>query len=212
MSLRLLIIEDEPVIRAGLMNLCAPKSGELTVVGAVASVLAAKQAIARGLAFELALVDLGLPDGSGVELISLLRDERPQVISLVFTQFDDAASVFSALKAGACGYLLKDTAPERIVAALLEAATGGSPMSPAVARMVIQSFSRPPEGAQDYALTPREKEVLQCLVDGLSYPQIASALCVGLGTIQNYIKTIYRKLHVSTKAEAAAIAVKSGLV
>ena len=123
----------------------------------------------------------------------------------------DDDHLFEALRRGACGYLLKSSSPDEIAAGVYDALAGGAPMSPAIARRVVGSFGRTaPE--QTSPLTPRETEVLELLVKGASYPQIGTALGIAIGTVQEHIKKIYRKLEVATKAEAAVEAVRRQLV
>ena len=206
---RVLILEDEVVIRRGVSEWLT--SASMSVIGAFGRVAEAIAAVQGGLQFEVALVDMNLPDNPGHVFLEHLRQNRPEVAAIAFTQFDDTELVFAALRAGARGYLLKDTSRERLLGAIQEAIDGGGPMTPAIARKVVASFSLQPTGNADYGLTPREHEVLKLLVEGSSYEHVAGRLSVSVGTVQTYVKSVYRKLHVSSKAEATALALRKGL-
>lgn len=205
----LLLVEDDEMLRQDLVALfVAPPLGcEVTACSRVAT---AQRAIDSGARFDVALIDLGLPDGRGIDIIRHLHERQGACPAVVFTVFEDSESLFDALRAGACGYILKQTPLSRIHAALLEAMAGGAPMSPSIARRVVMSFA-PKEGPES-SLSKREREILTLLAGGHTYSDIANALEIGLGTVQSYVKTIYAKLQISSKAEAAAIAVRLGLI
>ena len=150
---------------------------------------------------------------SGIDGIRILAERHPSLQMLMLTVYDDDDRIFDALCAGATGYLLKKTPPARILDALREAATGGSPMSPEVARRVVTLFRkvRPPAGS-DNDLTPHETRVLGLLVEGHNYKTAAAELGVSYNTVAFHVKHIYQKLQVHSKSEAVARALKNGLV
>jgi DNA-binding NarL/FixJ family response regulator len=162
---------------------------------------------------DVALLDIGLPGMSGVDGIRLLKERYPKMLMLTLTVHDDDARIFDALCAGASGYLLKNTEPARLVESVKEAARGGAPMSPEVARRVIRLFReiRPPERA-DYSLTPHEIRILKLLVDGHNYKSAAARLGVTTSTVSFHLQHIYEKLQVHSKTEAVAKALQNRLV
>jgi DNA-binding NarL/FixJ family response regulator len=162
----------------------------------------------------LALIDLGLPDGSGVELIEALQRTSPDTLCIVATVFDDDAHLFPALRAGAQGYVLKDQAPETLVEMLRGIASGRPPLSPSIARRLLRHFQPlpAPVGDEEAHLTPRETDVLRLTAKGLTLAEVADALALSRHTVSGYLKDIYRKLRVSTRAEAALEAARRGLV
>lgn len=162
---------------------------------------------------DVMLIDLGLPGMSGIEGIGLLRKRFPEMALLVLTVYEDNDRVFQALCAGATGYLLKNTPPARLLEGLREAVEGGSPMSPEIARQVVELFRkfRPPERAQ-YDLTPHELRLLKLLVEGHSYKSAAVKLNVTINTIAFHIQNIYGKLQVHSKSEAVARALNENLL
>jgi DNA-binding NarL/FixJ family response regulator len=164
-------------------------------------------------AVDIVLLDLGLPGMSGIEGARILKSRRADLPILTITVYDDDDRIFDALCAGACGYILKDTPPDRLLAAIGEAVAGGSPMSPTVARSVITLFrSAPPPARADYGLTPHEAKLLALLVDGHSYKSAASALGVSVNTISFHMRHIYDKLQVHSKSEAVAKALRGRMV
>jgi DNA-binding NarL/FixJ family response regulator len=216
--IRLLVVEDEPSVRKALQLALEWKDreGDVQVVGVCSTGAEALRAVADGLQFDVALVDIGLPDMSGADVISGLRLVRPSSTPVAFTVFDDPATVFTCLRAGARGYILKETQPEKLLAAIREAANGGVPLTPAIARLVVDGFvsaeeKEPARSPEALRLTNREVEVLSLLAKGLTYAEIGHSLGIGLGTVQGYVKSIYDKLEITSKAEAAALAVKFGL-
>lgn len=210
---RVLLVEDEPWVREDVAALLEAPAAGFTVAAACATAEDAIHALREGLQVDLALVDLGLPGASGVEVIRALRRRCPEAVAVAFTVFDDERSVFAALKAGARGYLLKTTPLDRLREALLDAATGGAPMSPGIARLVVESMEQqaPDEPEDGPALTPRELEVLSLLTRGHTYSDTAMALGISLGTVQTHVRNIYGKLAVASKAEATAAALRRGL-
>jgi DNA-binding NarL/FixJ family response regulator len=206
------LVEDDPRLRASLASsLCKPDSG-VTLSAVFGSAQATLEALQRGPAPDAALVDLGLPDSSGAELIAGMLALRPDLVLLALTVHFDDAAIFGALRAGAVGYLLKDSAPRAIVDALEEAVAGGSPMSPSIARRVVRQFQPDVASLALCELTQREREVLELLCSGGSYREIAGSLGVAEGTIQTHVKRIYDKLGASNKAEAVRIALDARLV
>ena len=161
----------------------------------------------------VALIDIGLPGVSGIEGIGLLRQRYPAVALVVLTVFDDDERIFSALCAGATGYLLKGTPPARLLESMREVVAGGAPMSPEIARRVVSLFRtvRPPEQS-DCNLTPHERRILKLLVEGHSYKSAAAELGVAFHTIAFHVQNIYQKLQVHSKSEAVSKALRSGLV
>jgi DNA-binding NarL/FixJ family response regulator len=210
---RLFLVEDNVEIRDSLHYLLHAWPG-IEVVGAFAAALPALEAVAAGLTADVALVDLGLPDLDGVTLIRRLRTAQPALDVLVLTIFDDKATLFSALRAGATGYLLKDTPPQELADGIFQVVGGGSPMSPSIARQVVADLQRSEYTASpgDNPLTAREGEVLELLAKGATYEQIGKALGVATSTVQAHIRNIYRKLEVCTKAEATAEAYKRRII
>lgn len=200
--MRLLIVEDDPWVRQGLAAVLADVETVSCETGREAL------ALVEGAPFDAAIVDIGLPDISGTTVISALR--RRGSVPVAFTVFDDARTVLTALRAGARGYILKSTPSERIMPLIREALDGGMPLSPAVASLVVETMLATTE--TERRLTERETELLALLARGATYAQCASALGIGVGTVQGYVKTIYGKLDVSSKAEAAVAAVRLGLV
>ena len=170
--------------------------------------------------FDLALVDLGLPDGSGTDIVGALRVRQPQAISVVVTIYDDDDHLFPALQAGAFGYLLKEQPRDVLVAQLLRIMQGEPPLSPPIARRVLSYFTA--NAAERLALarqidnevrlTERETQVLQRVAKGYTLPEIAQQLGLSRHTIGDHIKQVYRKLDVSSRAEAALEAARRGLV
>lgn len=213
-----LIVEDLPQVREWLVSVLrtAFPLVEVSLAGRRDEAL---RCVAER-SFDLALVDLGLPDGSGVDVVGALRHHQPQALPVVVTIYDDDAHLFPALQAGAFGYLLKDQPPEVLVAQLLRMIDGEPPLSPPIARRVLAHFAG---GSQrrdvllrqmedEVHLSERETEVLQRVAKGYTLPEIAQQFGLSRHTVGDYIKQVYRKLNVSSRAEAALEAARRGLV
>lgn len=171
----------------------------------------------RGVAAQppLALIDLGLPDGSGLQIIEALKRDVPQCVTIVSTVFDDDAHLFPALRAGAQGYVLKDEPIESLAAMLTGIVSGSPPLSPSIARRLLSHFQ--PNGvvstaSTEQSLTVRENEVLRLIAKGFTVPQVAETLSLARNTVAGYLKDTYRKLRISTRAEATLEAARRGLV
>ena len=205
------IVEDQRRTREGLTALIDGSEG----FRCVSSWESLEQALESGgaTAPDVLLLDLGLPGMSGVEGIVPLRSKFPNTAIVVLTVYEDNDRVFEALCAGAVGYLLKNTPPIRLLQSLREAVDGGSPISPEIARRVVEIFRRfrPPARAQ-YDLTPHELRLLKLLVEGHSYKTAAVELDVTMNTIAFHIKNVYGKLQVHSKSEAVARALREHLL
>lgn len=202
-----LIIEDQRELRDGLTTLINYTEG-FKCVGSFRSM---EEALAR-VKYEvpdLVLTDIGLPGISGIEGTKKLKEQFPTLTVLVLTVYDDDDRIFEAICAGACGYLLKGTPPEKLLGALREAVSGGAPMSPEIAAKVIRLFRefRPPEKS-DYQLTPHETRVLKLLVEGHNFSTAAKKLGVTYHTIKFHMNRIYDKLQVHSKTDAVAKALR----
>jgi DNA-binding NarL/FixJ family response regulator len=180
------------------------------VVSATASLAEARAWVANHDAPDLALIDLGLPDGNGTDFIAELNRRSPETICVVASIFDDNQHIFPALRAGAQGYLLKDQGQEAITELLQGSIAGRPPLSPAVARKMLSHFRVAPELAQPM-LTERETAVLRLIARGLTTAEVACVLNISTNTVPSYIKEIYRKLNVSSRAETALTARNLGL-
>jgi DNA-binding NarL/FixJ family response regulator len=206
------LVEDDVRLRASIASGLEHADSGVTLSSLLGSVHETMDALRRGPPPDAVLVDLGLPDGCGIQLIASMAAARPELVLLALTvRFDDAA-IFGALRAGAVGYLLKDASAQTIVHALKDAVSGGSPMSPGVARRVVRQFQ--PETARhaSFRLTQREHDVLELLCSGASYREMARTLGVAEGTVQTHVKHVYDKLGAGNKAEAVRIALDSRLV
>ncbi len=210
-QLRVVIIEDLRDIRESLKALINGTAG-FECVGGYRSMEAALARIG-GEAPDIILTDLGLPGMSGVEGIAHLRQMFPDVPIIALTIYDNDEQIFNALCNGANGYLLKNTPPARLLEALHESADGGAPMSPDVARRVVNLFRefRPAETA-DYHLTPQETSLLKLLIDGHHKKTAAAELGISFHTVSFHLKNIYEKLQVHSKTEAVAKALRERIV
>lgn len=203
------IVEDHAALRATLAEVL-----EEAGTGRTAAFSSCEEALAAPVPPEpgAIVLDLGLPGLSGIEGARLFKERFPEVEILVFTVFDDRERIFEAICAGASGYLLKSEPPERIAEAVREVLAGGSPMTPEIARRLVERFSRLRPAEAEAQLSDRETEVLRCLVDGLAKKEIAERLDLSVHTVDNYVRRIYRKLHVNTLGGAVAKALREGLV
>jgi DNA-binding NarL/FixJ family response regulator len=202
--IRIAIVEDNNTLRSSLESMFNLSAG-MRCVASLNNLLNVVTQIGAALP-DIILMDIGLPNISGIEGVRTVKTHFPAIQVLMFTVFDDDEKIFDAIRAGASGYLLKKTPPAEIVEAIRDLYHGGAPMTPSIARKVIQSFQAVAPGAAvaDYQLTVRENEILYSLVDGLSYKKIADKYCVSISTIRTHICNIYNKLHVNSKAEAVA--------
>jgi len=209
-TIKIAIVEDIREIREGLARLINSTPG-YRCTGVYASMEEALEKIPNNLP-NLVLSDIGLPGIDGISGITILKERYPELLILMLTVYDDNERIFDAICAGACGYLLKKTPWEKVVESLKEAVEGGSPMSPEVARRVINLFReiKPPKEAE-YELTPHEVRLLRMLVEGHSYKTAAAELHVSVNTIKFHLRHIYDKLQVHTKSEAVAKALRYGL-
>jgi len=210
-GIKVAIIEDQREIREGLRALIDGTPG-YACAGTYRSMEEALGQIA-GESPDVILVDIGLPGISGIEGIPPLRELCPETRLLVLSVYDDDDRIFAALCAGASGYLLKKTPPARLLESLKEAADGGGPMSPEVAHRVIALFQDfRPRLPVDHDLTPHELRLLKLLAEGYNYKTAARQFNVSINTISFHMKHIYEKLHVHSKSEAVAKALRTGIV
>ena len=209
--IKVAIVEDRRDIREGLAALIQGTEG-YQCKGSFRSMEEALEALDRDLP-DVVLMDIGLPGMSGIEGIRILKERHPSLLLIMLTVYNDDERIFDALCAGACGYLLKNTPPVRLLASLEEAVAGGSPMSPEIARRVVTLFReiRPPEKA-GYELTPHETRLLKLLVEGHNYKTAAKELTVSVNTISFHMRRIYDKLQVHSKSEAVSKALRHRLV
>jgi len=201
--IKVAIVEDNNTLRNSLESLFNRTEG-MRCVASLNNLLNVVSEIGSSMP-DIVLMDIGLPNISGIEGVRTVKSNFPRIQVMMFTVFDDDEKIFDAIRAGASGYLLKKTPPEEIIQAIRDLYQGGAPMTASIARRVIQSFQAAPSTiVQDYQLTVRENEILYSLVDGLSYKKIADKYCVSISTIRTHICNIYNKLHVNSKAEAVA--------
>lgn len=211
------LVEDDAHTRERLARVIEGHP-QLALLGAAATCADARALFARAQP-DVLLTDLGLPDGSGIELIREARTRWPAVLPLVITIFGDEQHVVGALEAGALGYLLKDGTPEYIGASIVDMLAGGSPISPPIARHLLRRFrgdvpARSGEAAAAGVppLSEREGEVLRLIVKGFTYAEIAELLGVSAHTVTTHVRGIYRKLEVHSRSEAVYEALQLGLV
>jgi DNA-binding NarL/FixJ family response regulator len=207
MPVAVAIVEDNPDYRMGTA-LILRSSPTCVCVGDYASAEEFFDASDEAVP-EVVLMDIGLPGMSGIEATARLKKEHPHVEIVILSVFEDEESVFQAICAGASGYITKPVMPQRLLEAVEQAFNGGTPMSPHIARRVIELFKHnlPPPKA-DYNLTKRELEVLALLTEGRDYKEIAERLFLSQFTINAHIRHIYEKLHVHSKSQAVAKALK----
>lgn len=210
-----LVVDDLPEARSWLCEALRHAFPGIDI-RAAGSLQAAREELTREPAWrpQIALVDLGLPDGSGTELIKALRASDPGVVTVVTTIFDDDSHLFAALKAGADGYVLKDQSRGQLLDMLAGIHAGQPPLSPSIARKLLKVFQEPKQTAADpeSQLTSREQEVLTLIAKGYTVGRVAELLGITRNTAAGYVKSIYRKLNVSSRAEATLAATRQGLI
>jgi len=208
MTVSLFVVEDDPRLRNYLVELLGAEK-TLSLVGSAANGADAFTQISK-LTPQLALVDLGLPDMTGQVLITKLAALSKPPLMLAHTVFDDRDNVLEAIRAGASGYVLKGGAPRELIEALHQLAEGGAPMSPRIARAVLRELRGAP--AEPDPLSPRERQLLKLVDEGLTYKQISDRLSVSTHTVHSHIKNIYDALHARSRGEALATARSRGLI
>lgn len=197
------VVEDDTPVRQILVSWLEEADG-FTCVGqfpdterAMAGMVDAKP--------DVAIVDINLPGLSGIQCVRNLKPLLPKTQFVMLTVYEDSDHIFAALSSGATGYLLKRTPPEVLLTALRDVHAGGSPMSSNIARMVVQSLANPKTRWTDGELSKRENEVLAMLAQGYLYKEIADTLGIGGKTVETYVRRIYEKLHVHSRAQAVAL-------
>jgi len=210
-TLRVALVDDDSQVRAALASLIDQSAG-LSCVGQYASVSQAVRGLA-GAGADVLLLDVNLPGESGATGVRRIREAHPATAVLMLTVFSDEARIFESICNGAVGYLLKTITPARLMMAIQDAASGGSPMSPEVARKVVALFQRtgPPE-LESTALSPQETRLLAALATGGTYQTAADEMRVSVNTVRNYVRSVYEKLHAHSKGEAVAKAFRRGLI
>lgn len=206
---RILIVEDIAETRSWLCGIAGEAFPGCTITeeGSVRGGVAA----AASSQFDIALLDLGLPDGSGLDVLRRIKNDHPQTICIVTTVMGDDAWIVGALSAGANGYLLKDQPQDVLVRQLRQISDGVPALSPAVARRIMDHFRLTGPAAPDDELTARERDVLALIGRGMRNGEVARALDLSENTVASYIKGIYRKLGISSRAEASWHATRMGL-
>jgi DNA-binding NarL/FixJ family response regulator len=211
-EIRVTIFDDNNDIRDSLAILFNTTSG--FVLGGAFSHAAEAPAYIEATLPDVVLMDIDMPGTDGIQALKNIRKLFPDLHVIMLTIFHDDDKIFDAICAGANGYVLKTKTLDEIVSAVREVVAGGSPMTPSIARKVLQLFQRNigPQKDSDYNLTSREKEVLKFLVDGDSYKMIADKLKISYPTVNSHLTNIYRKLHVNSMGEAISLAIKNRLM
>ncbi len=215
--IKVMIVEDDPSSLSRFCKVVAADQ-ELELFGAVGNGASARALLARA-APDVLLVDLGLPDMSGIQLIRETARCYPDTDMMVVSIFADEQHVLASIEAGATGYLLKDSAPEELIGSIKELRAGGSPISPAIARQLLKRLRRAggvaagsPGSALHPTLTARESDILCLIAKGFSFGEIAQLLDISPHTVTTYVKKIYQKLAVHSRGEAVYEASKMGLL
>jgi DNA-binding NarL/FixJ family response regulator len=210
-SIKVVIFDDNDTLRDSIALLLGEMK-DLTLVGSYSHCLDVVQNI-KDTRPDVVIMDIDMPGMNGIEGVKLIRKNCPSVQILMFTVFDDEEKVFAAIKSGAAGYILKNAEPGQLVQAIVEVYNGGAPMTPGIARKVLQQFQTfLPQEKTDYNLSNREKEVLALLVSGFSYKMISAKLDITYDTVRAHMKKIYEKLHVASMTEAVAKAINQNLL
>lgn len=211
--IKIIIVEDQKEVREGLRYLLG-LDGRIRVLKTFDRADALLESLPT-LAFpDIVLMDIGLPGLNGIDAIRELKRKFPQINVIVFTVFEDEETLLESIRAGANGYILKNTKPELLLEQIISAASDGAPISPRVARRLLEEIQRTNAGAehQNYGFTGRETQMLRLIVDGLTYRQIAERYSIAASTVKKHILHIYQKLGVRTKAEFVRKAIQEKLV
>jgi DNA-binding NarL/FixJ family response regulator len=201
MQIKVAIVDDDEGIRASLSALIRRAPG-FKLTGEYANGETALKEIPLHPP-DVVLMDINLPGMKGYECVRQLKAAHPAIQFLMLTVYEDSDSLFKSLRAGASGYLLKRTASTRLLEAIQDVCEGGSPMTPQLARRVVQFFSKPAAEALPLAkLTPSEREFLDQLANGYAYKEIADRMNISIDTVRSYVRTVYEKLHVHSRTEA----------
>lgn len=210
-ALRVAIADDDAAFRSALAALIDQQPG-MTTVGQYASVEQALNGL-RAAQASVLLLDVHMPREPGSEGVRRIRERFPGVAVLMLTAFSDESMVFESICNGAVGYMLKSSTSQRLVMAIVDAAEGGSPMSPEVARKVVALFQRTGHAAAEHAtLAGQEVRLLSLLARGCTYQSAANEMHVSVNTVRNYVRAIYEKLHVHSKGAAVAKGFRQGLI
>lgn len=215
MSVRVAIFDDNKNVRDSITLLLKTMPG-LEIAGSFSHVLDCVADV-KNCRPDIILMDIEMPGMSGIEAVGLIKKAFPDIQILMQTVFEDDERVFDAICAGASGYILKNHLNTLLLDSITSLQYGGAPMSPSIARKVLEKLQQLPRQAAplpspDYRLSPREKEVLACIVEGLSYKMIAGRLGIGYETVRSHVKKIYEKLHVASLTEAVAKAINQKLI
>jgi len=211
-NIKVIIFEDNRSLRQGLYQLISGSEG-FQCVAAFEDCLNLLQNI-EDTRPNVVLMDIQMPGINGIEAVRMLREKYPDLKILMQTIFEDNEKIFQSILAGASGYILKNTTPSRILDFIRETYEGGAPMSPSVATKVLTMIAGQKADivTNSFNLSDREREVLSCLVKGMSYKLIAAECFISIDTVRGHIRNIYEKLHVHSKGEAVATAIKSNIV
>jgi DNA-binding NarL/FixJ family response regulator len=207
----IIIFEDDDKLRESLVVLMdASNTNEYKVIGNYADAMSAATIIRRDKP-DVVIMDINMPGKTGIQAVSEIKEARPQTSIIMYTMFENDENLFGSLCAGANGYILKKTSPFKLFEAINDVLEGGAPMSPGIAKRVLQTFEIRSIG-QPYHLTTREKEVLQLLIKGYVVKIIASELGMSFDTARTHLKNIYNKLHVNCGKEAIAKVLRERII
>ena len=211
--IRIAIVEDMTDVREGLRYYLNMEK-QFRVLGFYDAAEKLLEDLKRGLIIDVVLLDIDLPGMNGIEAIPIIKEACPRTSILMLSIFEDKNRIMKSIRAGAGGYILKNTKPQDLIEQIHTLHNGGSPISPSIARTILTEIQTEslPEEQNDYNLSPREKQILEDIIDGLTYKDIAEKYGIGVSTSKTHILHIYQKLNVSSKVEIVKKAIREKLI